>query len=168
MRAPPRIVESDDRRADLHRQVHDLADLLRVRFRKRAAENRKILRKDKNLAAVDQAVAGDDAVAGKLLLLHPEIGRTMHDKFVELFKAAFVQKKFDAFARGHFPARRCFSRRACPPPSSAFRERSRKSSILFFFFGSVFISLNNTGFCEIFHHWIEGQTGSDSNPGCFE
>jgi hypothetical protein len=38
------IVEADHRRADLHRHVHDLADLLRVAFRHRAAEHGEVLR----------------------------------------------------------------------------------------------------------------------------
>src|SRR2546429_2430888 len=35
----PRVVEPDDRRARLHRQVHDLADLARVGLGERAAED---------------------------------------------------------------------------------------------------------------------------------
>ena len=58
------IVQADDGRAGLQREVHDLADLLRVGFRKRAAEDREILREDVDQAAVDAAVAGDEAVAG--------------------------------------------------------------------------------------------------------
>ena len=40
------VVEADDRRADLHRHVHDLADLLRVALGQRAAEHGEILRED--------------------------------------------------------------------------------------------------------------------------
>ena len=60
---PARVVEADDRRADLHRQVHDLADLLGVRLGQRAAEDREVLAEDEDEPAVDGAVAGDDAVA---------------------------------------------------------------------------------------------------------
>src|SRR5690606_7054282 len=61
-----RIVEADDWRADLHRLVHDLADLLGMRFRQRAAEYGEILAEDEDQAAVDGAVAGHHAVAGDL------------------------------------------------------------------------------------------------------
>ena len=57
------IVEADDRRADLHRQVHDLADLLGVRLRERAAEDREVLAEDEDQPPVDGPVAGDDAIA---------------------------------------------------------------------------------------------------------
>ena len=63
-----RVVEADDGRADLHREVHDLADLLGVGAAQAAAEDREVLREDEDLAPVDQAVAGDDAVAQDLLL----------------------------------------------------------------------------------------------------
>ena len=58
-----RIVEPDDRRADLHRQIHDLADLLGVGLRQRSTEHREVLAEDEDRPAVDRAVAGDDAVA---------------------------------------------------------------------------------------------------------
>ena len=48
------IVQADDRGADLHRQVHDLADLLGVRLRERAAEDREVLAEDEDRAAVDR------------------------------------------------------------------------------------------------------------------
>ena len=49
-----------------HRHVLDLDDLLRVRFRQRAAEHGEILGEGKDGATVDGAEAGDDAVAGDL------------------------------------------------------------------------------------------------------
>ena len=57
------IVETDDRRTDLHREIHDLADLLGVRLRQRATEDREVLAEDEDDPTVDLAVAGDDAVA---------------------------------------------------------------------------------------------------------
>ena len=58
-----RVVQPDDRRAELHRQIHDLHDLRGVGLRQRSAEDGEVLREGEHLAAVDQAVAGDDAVA---------------------------------------------------------------------------------------------------------
>ena len=48
------IVEPDDRRADLHREVHHLADLLGVRLGQRSAEDGEVLREDEHQAAVDR------------------------------------------------------------------------------------------------------------------
>ena len=69
------IVEADDRRADLHREIHDLADLLGVRLGQRSAEHREVLAEDEDEPAVDRAVAGDDAVAEDELLVEPEVRR---------------------------------------------------------------------------------------------
>ena len=45
------------------------------------------------------AVAGNEAVARRALLLHAEVGAMVADKFVELFEGALVQKQVDPFAR---------------------------------------------------------------------
>ena len=50
-----RIVQADDRRAELHRQIHDLHDLRGVGLRQRSAEDREVLREREHLAPVDQA-----------------------------------------------------------------------------------------------------------------
>ena len=62
------VVQADDRRAQLQRQVHDLDDLGGVGFRQRSAEDGEVLGEGEHLTAVDEAVAGDDAVAGNDLL----------------------------------------------------------------------------------------------------
>ena len=59
----PRIVQPDDRGADLHRQVHHLADLLGMRLSQRTADDGKILAEHENLTPVDGSMAGDHAVA---------------------------------------------------------------------------------------------------------
>ena len=66
------VVEADDGRADLHRQVHDLADLGGVGFGERAAEDGEVLGEDEDQAAVDAAVAGDEAVAGSFCSSMPK------------------------------------------------------------------------------------------------
>ena len=68
---------------------------------KRAAEDGEILREDKDLAPVNQAVSGDETVAGNLLRLHPEIAAAMSDQLVELLERSVVEQKLDALARGH-------------------------------------------------------------------
>ena len=90
------IVEPDDRRADLHRQIHDLADLLGVRLRQRSAEDREVLAEDEDRPAVDLAVAGDDAVAEE------RFGRgrvAVRDERVELDERSRVEQQVESLAR---------------------------------------------------------------------
>jgi hypothetical protein len=100
MRAPPESFKADHRAADLHRQVHDLADLRGVGARQRAAEDREVLGEHAHRPTVDGAVAGDHAVAEDLLLLHAEVGAAVGDEAVELDEAARVEQRRDALARG--------------------------------------------------------------------
>ena len=54
----------------------------------------------KTVPPVDGAVAGDDAVAEDLLLVHAEVGAAVGDELVELDEAARVEQQVDALARG--------------------------------------------------------------------
>src|SRR3546814_11693201 len=74
-------------------------------FRQRAAEDGEALAEDIDEAAVDRPRSGDDAVAGDLLLLHPEIDAIMLDIGVELLERAFVEQHDEPFARGEFALR---------------------------------------------------------------
>jgi len=94
------VVEPDHGRADLHREVHHLADLLGVGSGERAAEDGEVLREDERLAAVDETPAGDDAVAEDLLVLHSELGAAMGDETVELDERARIEEEVDPLARG--------------------------------------------------------------------
>src|SRR6185369_14932094 len=96
-----RIVQTDDRGAHLGGQIHDLHDLLRVRFRKRSANNRKVLCKDENQASFDASITGDKSVAIKLLVFHPEIVASVSYQFVGLFERALVEQEFHPLASGH-------------------------------------------------------------------
>src|SRR6267142_1868365 len=95
------IIQPDDRRADFHGEIHHLTNLFRVCFGKGTTKDSAVLGKDKDLAAIDQSMAGDDAVAGIDLLVHPEILRTMLDQLVELLKRSFVEQELDSLARSH-------------------------------------------------------------------
>ena len=97
-----RIIQADDGRAIAHRQVHDLADFQGVGFRERAAEHSEILSEDIHQPPVHAPEAGDEPVARRTLLLHPEVIRAVRDKFVEFFKRAFVEQQRDALARREF------------------------------------------------------------------
>ena len=81
-----------------HGQVHDFGDFRGVGFGERAAEDGEVLREDVYQAAVDAAIAGDEAVAGRALRFHAEIVGVVADEFVELFEGAFVEQQVDAFA----------------------------------------------------------------------
>ena len=100
-----RVVQPDDRRAHLHREIHDLHDLCGVGFRERSAEDGEVLREGVDHAAVDAAVAGDDAVARDDLIGHPEIEAAMRDELVDLFEGARVEQQLDALARRQLAGR---------------------------------------------------------------
>ena len=97
---PARVVETDHRRAVLHRQIHDLDDLRGVGFRQRPAEHREVLREGVDEAAFDLAVAGHDAVARHELRLHPEVAAAVRDQLVGLAERAGIEEEVDPFARG--------------------------------------------------------------------
>ena len=92
----PGIVEADDRRTDLHRQVHDLADLLRVRLRQRTAEDREVLAEDEHEPPVDRSVSRDDAVAEEVLAIETELRRAVRDERIELHERARVEEQVEA------------------------------------------------------------------------
>ena len=98
-----RVVDPDHRASDLRREIHDFADFLGEGARKAAAKDGKILRKDADLAAVDSAVTGDDAIAGDLSIGHAEIGVAMGFELIELDERSPVEQKLDPFARGQAP-----------------------------------------------------------------
>jgi hypothetical protein len=96
------VVEADDGRADAHREVHDLADFFGVGLGEGAAEDREVLREDEDLTAVYQPVAGDDAVAVKLLPVEAEVRGAVRDEAVELLEGAFVEEEGETLAGGPF------------------------------------------------------------------
>ena len=57
-------------------------------------------REDADAAAVDRAVAGDDRVAPRPVLLHVEVDRAVAHERVELLEGARVEQLLDALARG--------------------------------------------------------------------
>src|SRR5579863_2629997 len=96
------IVEADDGRAHLGGEVHDLDDFSGVRFGERAAEHGEILGEDVDQAALDAAIAGDEAVAVDFLFGHAEIVAAVGDELVGLFEGAVVEQELDALAGRHF------------------------------------------------------------------
>ena len=107
------IVQPNNRRADLHRQVHHLADFFGVSFGKGTAKDCEVLREDKHLAAVDQAVAGDNAIAGIFLFVQTKIARAMLNQLVEFFERARHQAG-NQFVRARSSCRRCVASQRAP------------------------------------------------------
>ena len=97
------VVEPDDRSAVLHRQVHDLADLLGVGLRQRAAHHREVLGEDVDQAAVDRPVPAHHTVAGDALALHPEVVAAVDHQRIHLDERAGIEQQVDALVRRQLP-----------------------------------------------------------------
>ena len=94
-----RIVEPDDRRTDLHRQIHHLADLLGVRLGQRSTEDREVLAEDEHGPTIDGAVTRDDPIAEERGL---RLGVAIRDERIELDERAGVQQQLQPLPRGEF------------------------------------------------------------------
>ena len=94
----PGVVQADYGIAHPYRQIHHFTDLLGVRFSKGTPGNGKILAENKDLAAVDRAVAGDDAVS-QVALGIPQSAPPAEFEHIELLEASIVQQKIDPLAR---------------------------------------------------------------------
>lgn len=103
-----RIVQTDHRSPGLHRKVHYLTNLLGVRLGQRSAKYGEVLGEYKYLASIHEPVPGNDTVAEDLLILHPEIRRSVDDELIKLFETAIVEEELDPLASGHFSARLLF------------------------------------------------------------
>src|SRR5690606_35056212 len=99
------VVETDDRAAHLEREVHDLDDLLAEDLTERATEDGEVLGEHRDGASVDLAVAGDDAVAVRPVLLLAEGGGAVPRILVQLDEGALVEEHVDALARRLLAAR---------------------------------------------------------------
>mmetsp|Transcript_17924 Transcript_17924/g.42296 ORF Transcript_17924/g.42296 Transcript_17924/m.42296 type:complete len:263 (+) Transcript_17924:1307-2095(+) len=93
-----RVVETNHGRSHSHGHVHDLDHFLSVRFRERSSQDGEILRKGIDGTAVDLAVPGDDAVAGKLLGIHAKFGTAMRLELINFVKGIGIEQEFDAFS----------------------------------------------------------------------
>ena len=93
---PAAVVEADDGAADLHGQVHHLADLLGIGLREGAAEHGEILGEDGHWTAIHPAEAGHHAVAGDLL--HAPVA-VDHER-VHFLEGALVQEGGHPFPGG--------------------------------------------------------------------
>ena len=97
--------------------LEEAADLQRLGFREGSAEDREVLREQRDPPAIDQAEPGDDPVPRIPLLVETETGVPMHD----------VRRRSPETNRGSssrsmrsravsLPRACCASMRSCPPP----------------------------------------------------
>ena len=99
------VGDADEWHAGAQREVLHLGDLVAVDLAQRAAEHGEVLRVHGHLAAVDGAVAGDDAVAEGTVLFQAKSGGAVAREGVELDERALVKQQLDALARGLLAAR---------------------------------------------------------------
>src|SRR5262249_57169234 len=92
------VVQPDDRRTHLYCKIHNLADLLSIGFTERPADDSKILGEGVDEPAINTAVSAHAAVAGKLLLLHPEIETSVTYKLIHIFARVIVVQQVAALA----------------------------------------------------------------------
>ena len=95
-----RIVQTNYGCAVFDSHVHNFANLLRMCRRYRTAQNSEVLREHIDHATIDGAPSRHDTIASRALIFHAKIGAAVCNKHVKLFKAAFIQQKFDPLTRG--------------------------------------------------------------------
>src|SRR5262249_37752348 len=78
-------------------------DLLREGFGQGSTEHGEVLREHVDEAALDAAIAGDDAIAVDLLIAEAEVVRPVHDEAPELDERPVVQQQIQPLARREFP-----------------------------------------------------------------
>jgi hypothetical protein len=99
------VVDADDGAAELGGQVHHLADLFGEDLRQAAAEDGEVLREDADAPTEDRSVAGDDRVAVRSLLAHPELRLAMAHIAIELDERPRIEQLLRSFARQQLPLR---------------------------------------------------------------
>ena len=109
-----RVVETDEWRARVEREVHDLADLLSHDLAEGSPEYREVLGENEHLASVDRPPTGYDGVTEWSSVFDTEAVRPMTNQHVGLDEAVRVQQLVDALTRRQFvsfvlPLYRCFA-----------------------------------------------------------
>lgn len=94
------VVDADDGAAGFQGEVHHLDDLLAVDLAERAAEDGEVLGEDRDGAAFDGAVTGDDTVAVGAVGGQAEVGRAVPGELVQFGERSFVQEEFDPLTGG--------------------------------------------------------------------
>ena len=92
------VIQADDWDTGLECEVVDLGELFCVRLAEGAVEYSGVLAEDANFAAVDGAIAGDDAVGVRTIVLTAEVGRAVAGEGIGLDERTLVEQLLDALA----------------------------------------------------------------------
>lgn len=104
MRAPARVVHADDGAPTLRAASSTWQILLACISPSEPAHDREVLRVGEDDAAVDLAVAADDAVGRLVLLRHVEVGAAVGDEGIHLDEGARVKEQPEPLAGGQLSA----------------------------------------------------------------
>ncbi len=91
------ILDTDDRGAVVHREIHHLADLVGNGRSETAAVRGEVLCVDEDRSSIDLAVAGDDSVTIRAVVLNTETGGMVSSEHVEFLERVLVEEQFDPF-----------------------------------------------------------------------
>ena len=94
------VVDGDKGRLHLQGKIHGLADLLGVGFAQGAAVDGEVLGRGKGQTAENLAVAGDDAVAENVLLVHAEVRAAGGHHVADLDEGAVVKEPLETLPGG--------------------------------------------------------------------
>ena len=94
------VVDADQRATGLDGELLHFHDLLAVDLAEAAAEYGRVLAEDADVAAVDGAVAGDDAIAQRAVLVETEVRAAVFGQRVEFDERPLVQQRVDALPGG--------------------------------------------------------------------
>src|SRR5699024_3223382 len=94
------LVQADEWAAGVDGQLHDLDHLLAVHLTEGAAEDGAVLGEDADLAAVDGAPAGDDAVGGRALVAQAECGGAVAGELIGFDEGGLIEHVIKSFTRG--------------------------------------------------------------------
>lgn len=102
-RAPPGIVNEDEGRARLERQLHHVDDLGAVDFSGGAAAHREILAGNMHHTAGYAGAPGDHAIGRQIFLLHAEVGCAMPGESPDFLETVRIDQQLEALASRQFP-----------------------------------------------------------------
>ena len=97
--SPPRIFESDDRRADFERIPHDAGDLARLHLAERSCQYAVILTEGRYVYVADVTRPRNHAIRRKFAAGHAEMHRMVFGMHTHFLKGTFIEQAFDAFPR---------------------------------------------------------------------
>ena len=95
-----RVIQTDDRCAEFHSLVHDVANLKRHRLAQRTADDGSVLREHEHQTAVDSTGTDCHTIAEEHFLLHAEVMATMGKEHVHFLEGTFVEQHVNTLTAG--------------------------------------------------------------------